>query len=368
MSYIYKLNSFDEVAQWYAKTKPLVSKHHTLEQDVRPVGNRARKWERIVRVDANTYALTCGGYVDPVFLWGPGDKTSLDQYPVTAAETARLSPIVWRKHKDGTETITIRNGAGTWQHNQTYSFISRALPRELWFRQTRVGKQFIYNRSQGQTVHLPKTTSAPRHVIEYYKAHLKTQSGQHWAKHYAKEYTPGDDGLSVTFKREANGHFTLVGEPHKVMVKRTRVQKELKGSFKADVAGLFESATAFYPMMRDQLSWWLKNQTNIELKDIAEQHKIKGYHVAYSNPFYRSEPTLVQAILKDPEHPMRHGLNIAAIFEINDAVGKFNNSNKAYNFNDEEEMDNARNKAICAHFNRWISKLAGFTVTTLEEK
>lgn len=362
MSYITPINCFADAEARYNNTKPLVSKHHTLEQDVRPVGNRARKWERIVRLDPNTYALSCGGHADPVFTWGGSSQPFRDQYPITAAEVARLSPIVWRKHKDGTETITIRNGAGPWHHNHVYSFIGRALPRELWFRQTRIGKQFIYNRSQGQTVHLPKTTSAPRHMIEYYKDQIKKQGKSIWAKRYAKEYTPGDDGLSVTFKREAKGHFTLVGEPHKVMVNRTRMNKGLKGSFKADIAGLLESAMAFYPMMRTQLTWSLQNDTNNELVAIVKERKINGYHHSYGALFNQSEPELVRAILKDPEHPMRHGLNIAAMYEINNAMSGLRN------YDDDEDMDDARNKSVRAHFNRWINKLGGFTVTTRVEK
>lgn len=362
MSYILHINCFADVEARYNNTKPMVSKHHTLEQDVRPIGKRARKWERVVRVDANTYALSCGGFADPVFTWGGSDQKFRDQYPITAAEIARLSPIVWRKHKGGTETITIRNGAGPWQHNHTYSFLARALPRELWFRQTRIGKQFIYNRSQGQTVHLPKTSSAPRHVIEYYKDQKKAGKNQHWVNRYIKAYTPGDDGLSVTFKREANGTFTLVGEAPKVMVDRTRTNKELKASFKADIAGLLESAMAFYPMMRTQLTWAFQNETNRELADIAKEHKINGYNHSYGRLFAYSEPELMRAILKDPEHPMRHGLNIAAIYEINNAMSGLRN------YDDDEDMNDARNKAVRAHFNRWISKLGGFTVTTREEK
>ncbi len=366
MVYINKIDSFADAEARYNNTKPVVSKHHTLEQDVRPLGARNRKWERIIKIDDNCYVLSCGGRVDPVFTWGPSDTATRNKYPITTEEIVRLSPIVWRKHEDGTETIKIRNGAGEWQHNNVYSFLSRALPRELWFRQTRVGKQFIYNRSKGQTVHLPKTTSAPRHVLEYYMEQMKKAGNQHWALRWAKAYTPGDDGLSVTFKREENGTFTLVGEPHKVMVNRTRMNKELKGSFKADIAGLFESAMAFYPMMRSQLDWSLKNQTNVDLKEIAEQHKIVGHTVSYGELFKHTEPALVQAILKDPEHPMRHGLNIAAMFEIHYAVADFGDNGRSYF--DEEEEDAARNKAVRARFNKWISKLGGFTVTTREEK
>ena len=367
MTYINKIDSFADAEARYNDIKPVVSKHHTLEQDVRPLGARNRKWERIIKIDDNCYVLSCGGPADTVFTWGGSDQKFRDQYPITPEEIVRLSPIVWRKHEDGVETITIRNGAGEWQHNNVYSFLNRALPRELWFRQTRVGKQFIYNRSKGQTVHLPKTTSAPRHVIEYYKDQVARNGPNNvWANRYAKAYTPGDDGLSVTFKREANGTFTLVGEPHKVMVNRTRMNKELKGSFKADIAALLESAKAFYPMMRSQLNWGLKNQTNVELKEIAEQHKLVGHAVSYGELFRHTEPKLVQAILKDPEHPMRHGLNIAAMFEIHYAVADFGDNGRSY-FDEEEEYD-ARNKAVRARFNRWISKLGGFTVTTREEK
>ena len=38
------LNNFKAVEAKYNSTKPLVSKNHTLEQDIRPVGERRYKW------------------------------------------------------------------------------------------------------------------------------------------------------------------------------------------------------------------------------------------------------------------------------------------------------------------------------------
>jgi hypothetical protein len=358
MVYINKLDSFADAEKRYNDTKPVHSKHHTLEQDVRPVGKRSRKWERIIKVDDSTYVLSCGGFFDSVFGWGPGDETFRRHYPVTTEEVVRLAPIVWRKHKDGTETITIRNGAGDWSHNAVYSFVSRALPSELWFRQTREGKQFIYNRSQGQTVHLPKTTSAPCHVLEYYKDQLSKTRNRGWIEKYAKSYTPGDDGLSVTFKREANGTFTLVGEAHKVMVDRTRINKTMKSDFKADIAGLFESATALYPLMRTQLGATLLQNTSKDLQDIAKELSIEGYKHSYGSLFKQSDTALVRDILKNPEHPMRHGLNIAAMFELHYAMRRL----------DGDEQNDAHNTPGRACFNKWINTLGGFTVTTREEK
>ncbi len=54
------LNTFDKVVAYYESIKPLVSKHHTLADDLRPIGDRNRKWERIQKVNANCYILQDG--------------------------------------------------------------------------------------------------------------------------------------------------------------------------------------------------------------------------------------------------------------------------------------------------------------------
>ena len=63
-----RFNKFDEVVSWYERTKPIVSKNHTLSHDVRPIHERKRKWERIKRIDENTYALCDGNYGNHI--WG----------------------------------------------------------------------------------------------------------------------------------------------------------------------------------------------------------------------------------------------------------------------------------------------------------
>ena len=355
MTYITKLDSFDDVAAWYAKTPVLKSKDHPVEQDIRPIGKRARKWERIIKVNDHCYALSCGGYADPVFSWGYTDQ--LKEHPLTAKDIALCAPIVWRKHKDGTETITVRNGPGEWQHNQTYSFISRALPRELWFRQTREGKQYIYNRPAGQTLHLPKTRTVPRHIVEHHKKQAEKKSTSWYVQRYLKAFQTGDDGLSVTFKRETDGRFTLVGEPHKVMVDRVRVNKDQKREFKEHIETFYQWCLAMYPMLRGQLSWNFINDLNKELSEIAKEHKIKGLMHSWGSLFKNSEASLLQAILKDPEHVMRYHLGVAGVKAIHDA-----------DHDCEIADDTLRAKYIRAKFNNWINKVAGFTTKVKMEK
>ena len=57
-----RFNTFNEVAKWYEQTKPVVSKNHKAEDNIRPIGNRKHKWERIRKVDAETYVLLDGYY------------------------------------------------------------------------------------------------------------------------------------------------------------------------------------------------------------------------------------------------------------------------------------------------------------------
>jgi hypothetical protein len=357
MTYINKLSSFDEVAAWYAKTKPVVSKRHTLEEDVRPIGKRARKWERIIKVNDHCYALSCGGYADPVFNWGYTDQ--LKTHPLTTKDIALCSPIVWRKHKDGTETITVRNGPGEWQHNHIYSFISRALPRELWFRQTREGKQYIYNRAAGQTLHLPKTRTVPRHIVEHHKQRAAKNNTSWYAKRLLNAFQTGDDGLSVTFKRGADGRFTLVGEPHKVMVDRTRVNKDEKREFKPHIEALYEWAQTMYPMMRDQLNWSFRMEMNNQLNQLAKEHGVDGYTDSHAVLFVNAEKALVRAILKDPEHVMRYGLGVAVMMSMHDAERSYNG--------DKDDVT-ALGKHVRACFNRWINATAGFATKVKMEK
>ena len=50
---ISNFSSFDDVVKHYESIKPLVSKLHTREDDIRPIGDRNRKHERIVKISRN---------------------------------------------------------------------------------------------------------------------------------------------------------------------------------------------------------------------------------------------------------------------------------------------------------------------------
>lgn len=366
MTYIIKLNSFDEVAAKYATTPVLKSKDHPKEQDIRPIGGRRRKWERIIKVDDRTYALSCGGHADPVFHWGWGTSDKLKEYPLQPQDTARLSPIVWRKHKDGTETITIRNGQGSFQHNAIYSFLNRALPQELRFRINRQGRHAIYNRAEGKEYYLPKTKTVPRYV---YEANKENAAKNKWYTQRFKDCMVGFDNMSLTFQRTAEGKFVLVGKAPKEMVERKRVLKDDKAKFKKHIDEVYEWALTMYPLMRDQLNWGFREETNKRLRDIAKEHNVEGFEGGWRDLFELCKPQLIRNILAQPDHVMRYEFGLAAMFAIKAAMGLASDKrNWEYKGMSDEDFEALLKTKVRAHYVRWINALAGFTKTIKEEK
>ena len=123
--------SFKDVVKHYENIKPLVSKLHTREDDIRPIGDRNRKWERIVKVSRNCYALSDGYHEGDNKFMSYGVREYDYKTNTTTYHWDRLgkmeyyAPIVWRKDKDGTETVQIRNCVGDNSHysNSRYSFL-----------------------------------------------------------------------------------------------------------------------------------------------------------------------------------------------------------------------------------------------------
>ena len=81
---------FDHIANQYANTKPLVSKCHTREEDIRPIADRNRKYERIKKINDNCYILQDGYHSgDEVFQVLTGATKRANQ---PKAEIIKLAP------------------------------------------------------------------------------------------------------------------------------------------------------------------------------------------------------------------------------------------------------------------------------------
>ena len=124
------LNGFEHVKICYNNTKPIISKNQTLQHDIRPIGDRGRKHERIAKVSDTCYMLLNGELGDNA-TWYYKYEDDHQLHPIQdVSVTLTFAPIVWTRH-DGYDTIRIRNGSGHYAHNSRYSFLSRCLPSDM---------------------------------------------------------------------------------------------------------------------------------------------------------------------------------------------------------------------------------------------
>lgn len=212
--------TFAEVEHHYNAVKPLISKCHTKAEDIRPIGDRKRKWERIVKLSDYCYALLDGYcFGDPVFkTWGT-DRT------VTKADTEFYAAVVWRKHRDGTTSVKIRNGTGPWNHVSRYQFLLRHRPRGMYFLVYN-GKQYISltsNYGDNDRHFLAKGRTVPKDIKP------------HW-----KDFTHRKDNTALAFNLTPDGKWLRDPETGEDLPIPPRVNKALKAKFKEPLREFFE--------------------------------------------------------------------------------------------------------------------------------
>jgi hypothetical protein len=328
--YLNHLTTFATIEERYNSVKPLGGKNHG-GQDVRPIGDRKRAFERIIKISDDCYGLSDGwNFGDPIF--GRQDHMGDPEF---------FLPIVWRRDADGTETIKIRNGDGPHSSQGRYAFLNRCLPRGLYFSLGQHGRQYITTGGDPTKHFLAKGTTVPASMIAARtaaKAEGKPYPYLDWA-------TDVPDEASLIFKRGTGG-WVLVshgGKKEEPPRPRVVIDHDAKAALKTQIEAFRSWVHIIAPMM---------DVSGVRRKDeysdvIAEWQRANGeqYPRVWGEFKTRVKPDLARAIVADPEHPLRVAM---AAFAIGEAELKAT-------CEDAEDVT-----ALKGRFNRWINRVLAF--------
>jgi len=265
---MYQLNNteyfFDTVKRTYEVTKPVISVHCTKEDDVRPIGQRRYKWERIAKVDDNTYALVDGYWSG----YGVHRKNVV----------AAMAPITVQRREDG-DYIRVRNGTVGSAWTSRYKFLMKHLPRGMQFiGKFKEGSHTIYLSQTNETYPLPKST------FKY---------------DYGTCVIEQDGNEALWFKQTDINVFERAG--HELVVTTSRLDKDLKKQLKPNIKEFFDWMCIMAPMLQTD---WQAKQTYLDELQCNTWRVIAD----------RLDPKLVRDIVTNPEHENRVAL--AAVLSI----------------------------------------------------
>tara|TARA_Y100001938_G_C7999762_1_gene384048 strand:- start:129 stop:893 length:765 start_codon:yes stop_codon:yes gene_type:complete len=246
------------------------------------------------------------------------------------------APVVWRRHKDGTETVQLRNltGSDGAYSIGRYDFLRRHTPFGLSFVAGGNGNQFIH--MGNESFFLPKSKTVPRGTYKFYKKHSRQSAFTTWMQ-------VKDCKSALVFKNEGNGAWAYVGgggdtprQPSKT------IKKEVKARYKEHIAAFKEWAFTMGAMLPLGDYDYIR-QMDQEAKELAKEDGIDVPNY-YGGAFHHLDSKYKRKIVSDPQHSMRLHLAVHALRTID-----------FYNATDELEV-----KRIKQRFNTWINNNLDF--------
>lgn len=321
--YYFGINSFADAEARYNKVKPIRG-----SDNIRPIGDRRRKWERIHKFSRNCYGLFDGGVGDPKTQWW--DRSVLN---VTDAEAKSMAPVLWWRDKYGSDHVRFRNETGAGAHNGRYKFLHKAMPVGLDFR-VHDGKQFIaYG---GDKYFLAKGTRVPSTWLN--------ANATAWLRR-SDSVTTIDDGVALTFVRFAeytrgwkfDGGGKGIPQPP-----RTLVDTKTKAKHKEAIQQFWDWLCVTAPMLPVD-DWRYIMEKRSELRGYTQSvvgvdNLEMGLHIL---------PEVALQIITDYNNPLR--VNMALEFLKRLSIAKV-----------QTEADA---KKVRSQYNRWINKTLGFNKT-----
>jgi hypothetical protein len=332
-NYSPRLSSFAEVEATYNDVKPMVSKNHTKEQNLRPIGDRARKWERVIKVNDKKYILN-NGEVDMISFWGGYHHNQAKRKP-TMEEVEALAPIVWTIDDEGNEFIKIRNGSGESAHMSRYTFLEHNLPKQMAFIVDN-GKQYIAigDKFGGSQHFLPKS--------DYF-----------WGNKNSKE-----DGKQLHFVRMAGTTKWLPeGNTFQFTSPKKRIDKARKVKLKGAIDSMWDYIGAMWQLINFNDSYDYNRHTQLQdemykaFADWSGEPKQESYWWDW-----KGKGDFIAHVFETEEHPCR--VNLLEMF-VRDSdlrwVGVSEDTRRHYGRRTEVDEKEFLSK-VRSQYNRWVNK------------
>ena len=322
------LDTFSAVEKHYNNTKPVVSKRHTKEDDIRPLGRRTRKHERIEKRSDTEYVFH--DYWLHVGL-PPDKKTAHEKRP----------PITWQKlirKGEETEVVTVRGataGTDTTRHN----FLRQYLPWGLMWDVRPNGRHLvIVTSSIDGFADVPFVLRTGRPTISHRMPHPKEATGSRvfkTAHRYITVQKFVEPDYLLRFTRTGGTGSVWQCTTPEWPITRSHVNKDRKAALREYNDKFWEWMCSVGSMLHT--NWDHLQNLEQEVKEYVKENNATGeltYPMSY-NFWPRFPQTLALEIVKDYNHPLR--IHLATSFlarnDIKSLTSKEDNSRfrSAYN-------------------------------------
>ena len=308
----YRVNSFKDIADRYATTKPIRG------TDIIPIGGRNYKYERILKVSDTRYDMV----IDANYL----------SYNYGMKDIKML--VAWEMKND-IEVVTIYNDGST----TTYTFLDNLLPHDLRF--------FVWESTGRQYISM--NWREPKDGKRYWT--IKNQGDKDF-------YLPKDITKPLQFARK-HSKWQHVGTEYVFKYAMTQVNKEAKADIKPHSDKFYEWVITMQGMLPcDDYDYRIKMRK--EFIGYMDENNIDHFSNHYGRDYRvtSGQMELYKDIMRDENHPMRLHL---AVDWLSDSP--------LFGYRGRQDIDTKEKASkVRASWNRWVNKILGLTKNIHESR
>lgn len=280
---------FDRIRAKYESVKPIVSRKSTLADDVRPIGARRNKTERIIKVDENTYVLS------------DGVLSSVRSFsPMPLEMELQFAPIMVQRRADG-DYIRVRTGSvqSTWMGR--YGFLQAYIP---------AGMSFSTHSGRANAIHTHKDA----------KLHLLPRMD--YEVDWSTKTLLRDGGEMLWFKQTSPDTYERTSELY--ALKTNKIDRDAKSPYRKQLRDYFNWMSVMSPMLLSGMEskWRARDAAVADFIDFGGDKIFANSYVPMRIPTPEMS-ALVKDILKDDEHVLRTALVTMVLIECNASLKTF---------------------------------------------